>query len=447
MKHQICSVKNGTRKTTALFSALLALLMLSQVFRLAAQNLTKIGDQVPDITLTNVYGYPKKTVKISDFKGKLLIIDFWATWCSPCRAAFAKMDSLQKMYADKVQFLPVSYEAENVVFPVLANLKKQKDFDLPGITGDVALHKLFPHRELPHYIWIGPDGKVIAITEGKYVNKLFIKLVLNGKNPDMDEKVDIRTTYDNSKPLLSVANGGDTASIRYRSMLSGYLPGISSGVTVTAFDSIKGQTFTFRNLPIQSLYQYSHQLNSSWFPQNQMIVRVKDTTALTSRLVGGDFKKWLEKNGYCYELNLPPYLAKTNGFRYVQEDLKRLFPQYSAKEEMRTVKCLALVRTSSVDKLRTKGGDRVINITPFSVELKNTYLIQLMYRFGFYMQNSPIPIVDLTGYKDKIDMFFDAKMTSLSEVNAQLKNYDLALEEREAPVTMLVIDDVVPEKK
>ncbi len=67
----------------------------------------QIGQQVPDLLLTNLHNYRDKqgnlssSAKISDFKGKLLILDFWATWCSPCVAMIPKMDSLQQEFKDK----------------------------------------------------------------------------------------------------------------------------------------------------------------------------------------------------------------------------------------------------------------------------------------------------------------------------------------------------------
>jgi len=41
-----------------------------------------IGDTVPDITIANVYNYRSSTIRLSDLKGKLVILDFWSTWCT-----------------------------------------------------------------------------------------------------------------------------------------------------------------------------------------------------------------------------------------------------------------------------------------------------------------------------------------------------------------------------
>ncbi|MGB4400563.1 MAG: TlpA disulfide reductase family protein, partial [Daejeonella sp.] len=68
----------------------------------------KIGDKVPDVTINNISNYKSTSAKLSDFKGKLLILDFWATWCAPCIAMIPKMDSLEKAFEGKVAFLSVT---------------------------------------------------------------------------------------------------------------------------------------------------------------------------------------------------------------------------------------------------------------------------------------------------------------------------------------------------
>ena len=67
-----------------------------------------IGQTLPDVRLDSMVNYGKPGAKLSDFKGKLVVIDFFATWCSSCRIHLPAMDSLQRKYKDKLQIIMVS---------------------------------------------------------------------------------------------------------------------------------------------------------------------------------------------------------------------------------------------------------------------------------------------------------------------------------------------------
>jgi len=68
----------------------------------------KVGDVVPDITFQKVLNYKSSTARLSDFRGKLVILDIWSVWCSSCIAGFPKLEKLQEKYNDKIQILLVN---------------------------------------------------------------------------------------------------------------------------------------------------------------------------------------------------------------------------------------------------------------------------------------------------------------------------------------------------
>lgn len=65
------------------------------------------GTPAPDITAPDTNG---KTVKLSSFKGKYVVVDFWATWCGDCRRDFPEFKQLAADYKGKVTFFGVSFD-------------------------------------------------------------------------------------------------------------------------------------------------------------------------------------------------------------------------------------------------------------------------------------------------------------------------------------------------
>ena len=110
----------------------MAMLCLNFSAKAQAEDVTtkglQIGQEVPNVTLTNLYNYKNAsgkvatTAKLADFKGKLLILDFWATWCAPCVASIPKLENLQKQFEGKLQILPVTYQKDKELILMLTNL-------------------------------------------------------------------------------------------------------------------------------------------------------------------------------------------------------------------------------------------------------------------------------------------------------------------------------------
>ena len=124
------------------------------------------GERLPDIPLSRIINYKDSVGKLSDFQGKLIIIDFWSIHCSPCVAEFPLMDSIQKNLGDKVQLLLVTYDPKEKVVPFLAKWEEDHHtkFSVPIIYGDMALNSLFPHYGNPCKVWISTYGKFMTLT-------------------------------------------------------------------------------------------------------------------------------------------------------------------------------------------------------------------------------------------------------------------------------------------
>ncbi|HDR6288369.1 TPA: redoxin domain-containing protein [Bacillus cereus] len=100
-----------------------------------ARNGIEIGKSAPDFTLTKLDG---TNVKLSDLKGKKVILNFWATWCGPCQQEMPDMEAFYKEHKENVEILAVNYtpSEKGGGEEKVSNFAKEK-----GITFPILLDK------------------------------------------------------------------------------------------------------------------------------------------------------------------------------------------------------------------------------------------------------------------------------------------------------------------
>lgn len=130
----------------------------------------KVGDKLPDSFWQQehtVYANGKTTKQtLEKYKGKLLILKFWATWCSTCIGKLPLVDSLNRLEGIHVAMVATSQTKDNAhtVATVLQKHRVAQRYPLQSIIDDGTLLALFPYKYVPHYVWIDYTGRILAIT-------------------------------------------------------------------------------------------------------------------------------------------------------------------------------------------------------------------------------------------------------------------------------------------
>ena len=112
----------------------------------------------PDWKLKNLEG---KTVELSEFRGKVVILDFWATWCIPCRVEIPRFVELQKQYADKGPVvIGVSLDEQGP--EVVKKFVKQFGVNYPVVIGNEKIADAYGIEGLPTTFVIDRHGRIVS---------------------------------------------------------------------------------------------------------------------------------------------------------------------------------------------------------------------------------------------------------------------------------------------
>lgn len=283
----------------------------------------QVGDSIPDTYFKNVINYTKDSLRLSEFRNKLLIIDFWNHRCGNCIAAFPRLDSLQKYFSGKIQIVMVNKESKESTISFFNKFKHIKMPNLPLITGDSILDHLFPHEAFPSHVWIDKSGRILHLTEGYNTTKENIEAYLssnsvNIKNIQVERKKgshmshlytdwsDVVYSYSSITKCRDSFNvGNETPS----QIATGRLFRVSSTCT-----------------SILDLYlmAYNSTSNRPFGKKYNTRLEVSDSSKYIRPSNPNEWDRWLENNAYSYELILDSCHFKER-FEYMQNDLKRAF--------------------------------------------------------------------------------------------------------------------------
>lgn len=103
-----------------------------------------------------------KERSFDSLKGKVIFLNFWATWCPPCVAEFPAIEDLYTQFGDKVEFVLISNEQRNV----LEQFKQKKQFSSPVYIQADSYPDILLHSSFPTTFIISKKGKIVMEKKG-----------------------------------------------------------------------------------------------------------------------------------------------------------------------------------------------------------------------------------------------------------------------------------------
>src|SRR5882757_3748577 len=129
------------------------------------------GQVAPDFELQSLGG---KTVRLSDFRGKAVLLNFWATWCGPCKIEMPWFVELQKEYGPQ-GFQIVGVAMDDASPEEIAKFAKQMDVNYPVLLGKESVGQSYGGvGVLPTTFFIDREGKLVAREFGLQSRSVFV---------------------------------------------------------------------------------------------------------------------------------------------------------------------------------------------------------------------------------------------------------------------------------
>ncbi len=134
------------------------------------------GDAAPSLELRDLQGAQHT---LADYRGKPVVLNFWATWCVPCAAEMPLLSEMQNRYKDKVLFIAASVDDEDVKPEIAVFIKKHKGDALTVMTGATldSLHDFGLAPAMPGTVFIDAEGKIVDRVSGAL------------KRPDLEQRL------------------------------------------------------------------------------------------------------------------------------------------------------------------------------------------------------------------------------------------------------------------
>lgn len=442
-----CSRTQDNPKETMkrLFKALTIINILGLPFSGICQSIgVGTGEKCPSELLNHIRELIKKS-KYPDNINKPVLIDFWATWCSPCVGSLKAIDSLQVTFHDKFTVLSVLEKDDSRVPEVLKRIFGNKESALTFIDKDIVLHQYFPHLTIPHYVWINTDGVVKSITSDEKAISNNMSALLNNSEVNIKEKI-ATIPYNGNLPLYGSKQAVFGDELAYHSVISRWRPDLST-------ESARGDNFiNCLNSSTLWLYQIAFGKFNLGYLDLTRVTLEGFKNKLDSANVGIFNTDTLKKlwrankagNLYTYELVVPDKTyAFDELFEIMQVDLNRYYRSqgisgHLEKRKKEVIELSYLEKPVSSAFVKTSEKPSYYSTQAF-IKMVNEPVSFFLSQLSPIIKDKKRPLINGTKYEDVVNIVIN-DTSSINSINKELSTFGLVLREKEEILDVLVLN-------
>lgn len=373
----------------------------------------KLGQRVPEEFWTKEHliyfeGKPMITT-FEQYRGKPLLIDFWATWCKSCIEGFPKLELIQRKFGSEVNILLVNtiqtQDTPDKVSDMFARYNEQHNYSpsLPYIIQDTVMLNYFPHQLLPHMVWINSNDQLMYHSYSMDATEYTVGQFISDGTVNIYQKDDLSTRWtDRAQKFL------DSLGVIYGSLFSGYVEG--SRFEYGPLDSkVEQSQFYFTNYSYRMLFLELY---------SDMIKNIPSTRWIFSSDIDKNSKYQFcfphsMNDAHSYLLRIPQKID----IQYVLERVKKDVEQHVGLKPVyknQLSRTLTIKSTSRVKQLVSKGGISYVLQDPIG----KTFMfdnVPLSFYLSRMAEFFDIPILLDQIPKDRIDIVLPNDILDYSE--------------------------------
>lgn len=371
----------------------------------------KIGAPIPNYTFKNIINHPTSSLAIQQLKGKVVILEFWATWCGPCIPAMKKLNTLQQRFKDDLKVIAISSENKKRLQKFIRNTGNQL-----VITSDTTHQTVFKYKVIPHAIIIDQKGIVRAITNPELITEKVIQDLIDNKEIALQEKNDFYVD-----PTIKMTTIQAINTTNYRLELKSYDPKKRGGYRLLKDPEGLTNGISMWNSTLPRLYQTLYNIPSP----NRIVFR--DSLS---------YQDFPYQKDHQYNLTIEVAPKYYNEWRSMSIDL--LNKQFDTNARMVTdsLNCYVLkdIDHSIQPSTATKTQYSFMGTILKTKKIKMKQLVAYIENF------TSIPVVDHTQLTGDYDIVLEWNGEAPKTLHTELKKYGLTLEKSKTKLPVKVME-------